>query len=112
MSIFPASTSSVIGVLMSGGLDSAILIGQLLAEGREVQSFYVRCGLAWESIERAASERFFARACRIEPRGLSHSITSLDGRLSVSAYAAASRWASFPGSNEREPGITRCSSAA
>jgi len=58
MPIFPASTSSAIGVLMSGGLDSAILTGQLLAEGREVQPFYVRCGLAWESIERAASERF------------------------------------------------------
>lgn len=40
-----------IGVLLSGGLDSSILLGSLLAQGFEVQPFYVRSGLAWEAEE-------------------------------------------------------------
>lgn len=40
-----------IGVLMSGGLDSSILLGSLLTRGREVQPFYVRSGLRWEREE-------------------------------------------------------------
>ena len=43
--------SSTIGLLLSGGLDSAILLGQLIAQGREVQPFYVRSNLAWEAEE-------------------------------------------------------------
>lgn len=50
--------SPAIGLLLSGGLDSAILAGVLLAEGREVQPFYVHCGLYWESAERRAAEKF------------------------------------------------------
>lgn len=49
---------SPVGILMSGGLDSAILAGTLLAEGRAIQPFYVRCGLSWEPAEQAAAERF------------------------------------------------------
>lgn len=49
-----------IGVLASGGLDSAILIGHLLDEQRSVQPFYVRTGLAWQRHELTALKRFLA----------------------------------------------------
>jgi len=58
MSFRPASSAPAVGVLMSGGLDSAILTGHFLAEGRKVQPFYVRCGHYWESTEAAAAEKF------------------------------------------------------
>src|SRR5437868_4623769 len=50
--------SDTIGVLTSGGLDSAILVGHLLSQGRRVQPFYIRSGLVWERAERAAARRF------------------------------------------------------
>ena len=52
------STTSPIGLLLSGGLDSCILLGRLLGQRRRVQPFYVRCGLAWERCELGAAERF------------------------------------------------------
>jgi 7-cyano-7-deazaguanine synthase len=48
--IFPEDHSPI-GVLLSGGLDSSILLGSLLNQGFEVQPFYVRSGLAWEPEE-------------------------------------------------------------
>lgn len=47
-----------IGLLISGGLDSAILLGHLLEEGRRVQPFYIDCGLVWQAAERRALEQF------------------------------------------------------
>ncbi len=52
------ATSSTIGVLASGGLDSCILIGHQLAEGHRIQPFYIRSGLFWEPAEHHALERF------------------------------------------------------
>ena len=52
------SVSDTIGVLASGGLDSAILVGQLLAQGRRVQPFYIRTGLVWQVCELPALRRF------------------------------------------------------
>jgi 7-cyano-7-deazaguanine synthase len=46
--------SQAIGLLLSGGLDSAILLAHLLDSGRAVQPFYVRCGLVWQESEQAA----------------------------------------------------------
>jgi 7-cyano-7-deazaguanine synthase len=43
--------AATVGLLLSGGLDSGILLGQLLKDGRRVQPFYVRCGLVWEEAE-------------------------------------------------------------
>lgn len=40
-----------IGLLVSGGLDSSILLGQLLERGRSVQPFYIRSGLIWQAAE-------------------------------------------------------------
>lgn len=50
--------SETIGVLTSGGLDSAILVGHLLAQGRSVQPFYIRSQLVWERAELAAARCF------------------------------------------------------
>ncbi len=46
-----------LGLLVSGGLDSGILLGHLLEQGRVVQPFYVRKGLFWETDEQRALEK-------------------------------------------------------
>ncbi len=61
----PSTTSSprengVIGLLLSGGLDSTILLGHLLERGGVVQPFYVRAGLYWEQAESSAVERIMS----------------------------------------------------
>jgi 7-cyano-7-deazaguanine synthase len=45
-------------VLVSGGLDSAILLGTLAAEHPAVYPIYVRTGLSWEGVERQYLDRF------------------------------------------------------
>lgn len=57
-----------IGVLASGGLDSSILIGDLLRHDRPVQPFYIRTGLLWQAEEEAALERFLGaiRTARLQ----------------------------------------------
>jgi 7-cyano-7-deazaguanine synthase len=53
-----------VALLYSGGLDSSILLLQLLAEGRRVQPLYVMSGLIWEEGELLAARRFLlAAAC-------------------------------------------------
>ncbi len=49
-----------VGVLVSGGLDSAILVAELAGRAREVQPLYVRSGLVWEDAEHAALVQFLA----------------------------------------------------
>jgi 7-cyano-7-deazaguanine synthase len=51
----------VTAVLLSGGLDSAVLVADEAAAG-EVQPIYVSVGLAWESAERAVVSSFLAAA--------------------------------------------------
>ena len=46
-------TDDRVAVLASGGLDSAILVAELLRQGRPVHPIYLRFGLAWESTEEA-----------------------------------------------------------
>ena len=50
--------ASTTGVLLSGGLDSSILLGTLLNEGCRVRPFYVRTQLAWEPEELRAVRRW------------------------------------------------------
>ena len=50
-----------IGVLFSGGLDSAVLVGQLLKQGCEVWPIYISCGLPWEKAERYWAHRFLRK---------------------------------------------------
>jgi 7-cyano-7-deazaguanine synthase len=47
-------------VLLSGGLDSAVLLAEEAARG-EVQPIYVSVGLAWEAAERQMVSQFLAR---------------------------------------------------
>jgi 7-cyano-7-deazaguanine synthase len=53
-----------IGLLVSGGLDSSILLGHLLDTGQNVQPFYVRSHLAWEETELAWLRRFLDAMAR------------------------------------------------
>jgi len=50
--------ASTTGVLLSGGLDSSILLGTLLDAGGRVRPFYVRTQLAWEPEELRAVRRW------------------------------------------------------
>jgi len=52
--------TDAVAVLASGGLDSAILVGQLASEGREVTPIYVQFGLAWEDVELRCLREFLA----------------------------------------------------
>jgi 7-cyano-7-deazaguanine synthase len=49
-----------LGILVSGGLDSGILLGHSLERGRAVQPFYVRAGLFWETDELRALQNLLA----------------------------------------------------
>ena len=40
-----------LAILISGGLDSAILLGDALRRGEVVHPLFVRCGLRWEGVE-------------------------------------------------------------
>src|SRR5262245_57051469 len=52
-----------LAVLVSGGLDSAILFGELAGRHRDVHPLYVRCGLIYEPVELRYLRRFL-RALR------------------------------------------------
>jgi 7-cyano-7-deazaguanine synthase len=62
-------TPPTIGLLISGGLDSAILAGHLLDRGQRVQPFYIQSNLHWQAAERAVLDTLLARlACpRLAP---------------------------------------------
>jgi 7-cyano-7-deazaguanine synthase len=50
----------MIGLLVSGGLDSSILLAHLLESGHHVRPFYVHSGLVWQSAELRALRRYLA----------------------------------------------------
>src|SRR5438045_6665185 len=47
-----------VAVLISGGLDSAALVGYFLKRGFNVLPIYIRCGLRWEKTELVWVKRF------------------------------------------------------
>jgi 7-cyano-7-deazaguanine synthase len=55
-----SSNGTVTGVLISGGLDSCILVAKLVEDGHTIQPFYVRAGVVWETPELDAVRRFLA----------------------------------------------------
>jgi 7-cyano-7-deazaguanine synthase len=63
------SSDATVGLLLSGGLDSCILLGHLLEDGRRVRPFYVRSQLRWEEAELRAARAFLkaVRCERLEP---------------------------------------------
>ena len=65
MPINPITTTGqspplITGVLLSGGVDSAVLVGEFLRGGQRVVPFYVRTGCLWEGCELEAARRFLA----------------------------------------------------
>ncbi len=71
-----------VGVLMSGGIDSAVVLQLLLRRGRRVQPVYVRCGLRWEPAEMWWLRRYLraVRTPRLLPlRVLEAPVASLYG---------------------------------
>ena len=76
-------------VLLSGGLDSAVLVADEAARGHgEVQPIYVSVGLAWEDAERATASRFLAAAAF---RGRVRPLVSL--AVDMRDVYAATHWA-------------------
>jgi 7-cyano-7-deazaguanine synthase len=55
-----AAGPSAVAVLVSGGLDSAVLLGESLHGRAAVHPLYVRCGLFWEPAELDHLRRFLA----------------------------------------------------
>jgi 7-cyano-7-deazaguanine synthase len=57
---------ATLAVLVSGGLDSAVLLGEALRDAAAVHPLYVRHGLAWEATELDHLHRFLdAVACPV-----------------------------------------------
>jgi 7-cyano-7-deazaguanine synthase len=56
----PDAWQSNCAVLVSGGLDSAILLGDLVRSRGSVRPLYVRCGLHWEVVELMHLQRYLA----------------------------------------------------
>ncbi len=55
-----SGNATTIGLMLSGGLDSALLLMKLVQDGYRVQPFYVAAGCQWEIEERAAIDRLLA----------------------------------------------------
>jgi 7-cyano-7-deazaguanine synthase len=56
----PPAPAAPLAVLVSGGLDSAVLLGEAAGAYPAVYPLYVRTGLLWEDVERAYLDRFLA----------------------------------------------------
>ena len=54
----PVSRTRELSVLVSGGVDSAVLVANQARDGRIVHPIYVRFGLSWEPTEEAHLRRF------------------------------------------------------
>jgi 7-cyano-7-deazaguanine synthase len=51
---------NAVAVLASGGLDSSVLVGDLVRQGKHVHPIYVRAGLRWEAVELEFLRHFLA----------------------------------------------------
>jgi 7-cyano-7-deazaguanine synthase len=65
-----ANDSDRVAVLVSGGVDSAVLVAELCDRNREVQPLYVRSGLVWEPTELKYLRDFLNAVARDELRPL------------------------------------------
>jgi len=54
----PCRPSPAVGLLISGGLDSCILLSKLLGEGESVQPLYIASNFVWQADELQALRRF------------------------------------------------------
>ncbi len=53
-------TTEITALLMSGGLDSAILAGHLLEQGHRIQPITIATGCIWQAAEQRALKQFLA----------------------------------------------------
>lgn len=67
-----------IGVLYSGGLDSAALIGAFLSNGYDVWPVFIQCGLRWEKQEIYWAKKFLRAAANPRLHPLATAQLSLD----------------------------------
>ncbi|MBI3291665.1 MAG: 7-cyano-7-deazaguanine synthase [Elusimicrobia bacterium] len=58
------SSQKTVGVLVSGGLDSAVLVAELAKQAKPVVPIYLRGGLRWESVELWWLRRFLRAVSR------------------------------------------------
>ncbi|HEY1067423.1 MAG TPA: 7-cyano-7-deazaguanine synthase [Pirellulales bacterium] len=70
-----------VGLLLSGGLDSTILLYHLLSQGRIVHPLFVRSHLHWEEAERRAVGRILADAAQTAAPGALAPLTEFDNPL-------------------------------
>lgn len=61
--------SGTVAVLMSGGVESCVLVATMPGRHARVRPIYVRCGLRWEEVELAAARSYLAAIARagLEP---------------------------------------------
>jgi 7-cyano-7-deazaguanine synthase len=59
---------STIGLLLSGGIDSAVLLDQLLRQGSRVVPFYVRTGCVWDPCEWDAVRQILSATSAVHER--------------------------------------------
>lgn len=52
---------NTIGLLISGGLDSSILLSNLISNGETVQPFYIRTDVVWQRAEQSALKNYLAK---------------------------------------------------
>jgi 7-cyano-7-deazaguanine synthase len=66
----PKSVDASVGLLFSGGIDSSILLVELLRQGHAVQPFYVDSQLAWQGEELRAAHRLLQAVAQPQLRAL------------------------------------------
>jgi 7-cyano-7-deazaguanine synthase len=89
---------SRVGVLYSGGLDSAALVAYYLEAGHEVWPVYVRSDLAWEALEIRCAQNFLREIARPSLRPLAFATLNLE-------HAYESNWSQTgktPGADSRD----------
>jgi 7-cyano-7-deazaguanine synthase len=59
----PTESPDTIALLLSGGLDSSILLAHLLSSGRTIRPIYIRTQVAWQDHELRSINRYL-RACK------------------------------------------------
>ena len=62
-----ANENRTVGVMLSGGLDSSILLGHLARQGCPVQPFYVQSRLVWQTAELRATRRLLDAIAETSP---------------------------------------------
>ncbi len=98
----PESPRDSSGVLISGGLDSAILCVEMLHHYRRVVPLYIRSGLRWECAELASLRRFLAA---VERPGLDNLVVLEEPIADVYGDHWSTNGSSVPGSETPDAAV-------